>query len=128
MSNLYMSTCYGYEFLRLKTPDFLKWLDSQESEDYIEKYEENRYDIKEKGKICIDDESYITFAKRLSNQVICVYEGCMFPVGQKLKLDNEECLKVEKDFEEMLNDPKTPDVFRNRDDWELVGTIFSVTS
>ena len=52
----------------------------------------------------------------------------MFPVGQKLKLDNEECLKVEKDFEEMLNDPKTPDIFRNRDDWELVGTIFSVTS
>lgn len=128
MSCLYISTCYGYTFKSYENLDFEQWAKNKENEDLIDNFKLNRYEIKENAKICIDDENYTTFVKKLDNEVLCVYEGCMFPVGDQFRVSDASFVEVEKDFEQMLKDTNTPEVFRNRDNWEFVGTIFSVTS
>lgn len=128
MASLYITTCYGYVFNGRGNPEFKEWCNSHQSEQFVEEYESNKYEIKEKAKICIDDEGRITFVKRLGNKVLCVYGGCMFPVGDNFKVDDYIFVEIQKSFEQMLVDSNTPDVFRNRDDWDFVGTIFDVNS
>ena len=127
MSCLYISTCYGYTFEGSEKSEFKKWR-NEEGKEIIKEYRSNKYSLEEKTKICIDDEGYTTFVKRLDNEILCVYEGCMFPVGDQFKVSDASFVEVEKDFEQMLKDPYTPEVFRNRDNWEFVGTMFNVTS
>lgn len=128
MASLYITTCYGYVFNGKGNQGFKEWNDSHESEQFVEECESNKYDIKEKAKICIDDEGRITFVKRLGNKVLCVYGGCMFPVGDNFKVDDYIFVEIQKSFEQMLGNSNTPEVFRNRDDWTFVGTIFDVNS
>lgn len=127
MGSLYISTCYGYTFNGSQKPEFKK-LRYEDDKEIFKGYHANKYDIDDKAKICVDDEGYVRFVKKLDNEVLCIYGGGIFPVGDQFRVSDASFSEVEKDFEQMLKDSDTPEVFRNRDNWEFVGTMFSVSS
>jgi hypothetical protein len=127
MGSLYISTCYGYAFNGSQKPEFKK-IRNEDDKEIFAGYRANKYDIDDKAKICVDEEGYVRFIKKLDNEVLCIYGGGIFPVGDQFRVSDASFSEVEKDFEQMLKDSDTPEVFRNGDNWDFVGMMFSVSS
>jgi len=116
MGSLYVGVYYGYNFIG-----------EDEQIDFVP-YEDNMYDAEEKAKICVDQNGNLKFMKRVLDDSICLFGYSTFDIGEQLNISDSEIDSINKDFEKMLIDEDTPELMKERDNWELAGIVFNVTT
>lgn len=124
MSSLFGAAAYGYVFKGDKSLEFREWIENPLNKDDYFKYRLNEGHSWNKGKLCIDYESNVTFSlMQIEHKVLLISSKRSLTIGDSRNPDEITRLKIENDFDNMLRDCRTPKVFKNKRDWKFVGTF-----